>query len=76
MQFMTFNYLLILLYFLSSIVARRKTIYEYHRVNFSGDDIKNNTVIRMVALPTCLEYKDCAVCLDTNLEAFNVSDYR
>ncbi|XP_031638689.1 plexin domain-containing protein 2 [Contarinia nasturtii] len=51
--------------------ARRKTIYEYHRVNFPGQDIKNNTVIRMVALPTCLGFKDCASCLDTRLDAFN-----
>lgn len=26
--------------------ARRKTIFEYHRVNFPGPKITNNTVIR------------------------------
>lgn len=56
-----------------SKVARRKTIYEYHRVNFSGQDIKNNTLIRLKALPTCLEHTECVSCLSAELQAFNVS---
>lgn len=55
------------------VVARRKTIYEYHRVNFNGQDISNDTVIYLRALPTCLEHTDCVSCLDAKLEAFNVS---
>ncbi|BET00131.1 PSI [Nesidiocoris tenuis] len=44
--------------------VRRKTIYEYHRVNFPKDDIKNWTVIQMTALPTCLDYKTCESCVN------------
>ncbi|XP_055302223.1 plexin domain-containing protein 2 isoform X2 [Sitodiplosis mosellana] len=51
--------------------ARRKTIYEYHRVNFNGQDIANDTVIYLKALPTCLEHTDCVSCLDAKLETFN-----
>ncbi|XP_055844691.1 plexin domain-containing protein 2 isoform X2 [Episyrphus balteatus] len=43
--------------------ARRKTIYEYHRVNFGSSDITNSTVIYLKALPTCLTYTDCASCI-------------
>lgn len=43
--------------------ARRKTIYEYHRVNFGNDDIKNGTIIYLTALPTCLTSTDCQSCL-------------
>ncbi|KAE8743552.1 hypothetical protein FOCC_FOCC010877 [Frankliniella occidentalis] len=48
--------------------VRRKTIYEYHRVNFAN--IQNGTVIYLRALPTCLDMKDCTSCLTkiTNFE--------
>lgn len=48
--------------------VRRKTIYEYHRVNFPN--IQNGTVIYLRALPTCLDMKDCNSCLTeiTNFE--------
>lgn len=42
--------------------ARRKTIYEYHRITFSGKDIENNTIIDLKALPTCLNFTDCENC--------------
>lgn len=45
---------------------RRKTIYEYHRVTFNRDDIKNWTVIYMKALPTCVNLKDCYSCVAHN----------
>lgn len=48
---------------------RRKTIYEYHRVNFNRQDIKNWTVIYLNALPTCLEMDNCRDCL-TKLKGF------
>lgn len=44
-------------------VVRRKTIYEYHRVNFNRQDIKNCTVIYLKALPTCLNFDNCLDCL-------------
>ncbi|XP_031827091.1 plexin domain containing lethal (1) G0289 [Nomia melanderi] len=50
--------------------VRRKTIYEYHRVNFNRQDIKSWTVIYLNALPTCLEMDNCKDCL-TKLKDFN-----
>ncbi|XP_037027633.1 plexin domain-containing protein 2 isoform X2 [Bradysia coprophila] len=44
--------------------ARRKTIYEYHRVNFDGDDISNNTIITLTANPTCHNLTDCEKCVN------------
>lgn len=44
-------------------VVRRKTIYEYHRVYFNRQDIKNWTVIYLKALPTCLGMDNCRDCL-------------
>uniref|UniRef100_A0A1L8E3F4 Putative extracellular protein tem7 n=2 Tax=Nyssomyia neivai TaxID=330878 RepID=A0A1L8E3F4_9DIPT len=49
--------------------ARRKTIYEYHRVTFESNDIKNGTVIYLSAQPTCLTLTDCVACL-TKLSSF------
>ncbi|KAJ8938022.1 hypothetical protein NQ314_011634 [Rhamnusium bicolor] len=46
--------------------VRRKTIYEYHRVNFAKEDIKNWTVIYLKALPTCLSNHDCTSCLNSD----------
>lgn len=46
--------------------TRRKTIYEYHRVNFAKLDITNSTIIYLKALPTCLSYTDCASCVNHN----------
>ncbi|XP_053970308.1 plexin domain-containing protein 2 [Hylaeus volcanicus] len=50
--------------------VRRKTIYEYHRVNFNRQDIQNWTVIYLNALPTCLEMDNCRDCL-TKLKDFD-----
>jgi len=47
--------------------VRRKTIYEYHRVNFKKEDIKNWTVIYLNALPTCMEKKDCHSCVTSQI---------
>lgn len=47
--------------------VKRKTIYEYHRVNFSKEDIKNWTVIYLNALPTCHDMRDCEACLNANI---------
>ncbi|XP_023938012.2 plexin domain-containing protein 2 [Bicyclus anynana] len=42
--------------------VRRKTIYEYHRVSFKNYEITNNTILKLVALPTCLQYDSCQSC--------------
>ncbi|KRF97514.1 uncharacterized protein Dwil_GK10263, isoform B [Drosophila willistoni] len=46
--------------------ARRKTIYEYHRVSFTQQEITNATIIKLTALPTCLGFNDCASCINHN----------
>ncbi|KRF80854.1 plexin domain-containing protein 1 isoform X1 [Drosophila virilis] len=46
--------------------AHRKTIYEYHRVTFRQQEITNNTIIVLTALPTCLGYSDCQACINHN----------
>ncbi|KAH8272120.1 hypothetical protein KR044_002818 [Drosophila immigrans] len=46
--------------------ARRKTIFEYHRVTFGQQEITNNTIIMLTALPTCLDYHDCQSCMNHN----------
>uniref|UniRef100_A0A1A9WT35 PSI domain-containing protein n=1 Tax=Glossina brevipalpis TaxID=37001 RepID=A0A1A9WT35_9MUSC len=50
--------------------ARRKTIYEYHRVSFADTKIINSTIIHLKALPTCLQFTNCESCLthDTKFE--------
>merc|ERR1712018_760654 len=43
--------------------ARRKTIYEYHRVTLKDEPIKNKTAILFGALPTCNTNTDCESCV-------------
>lgn len=62
--------------FIFRLVARRKTIYEYHRINFNSQDIKNHTLIHLTALPTCLEFTECGKCVTNSLDAFKVCDWR
>lgn len=59
---------------MSVLVVRRKTIYEYHRVNFKKEDIKNWTVIYLNALPTCMEKSDCSSCVTADI-GFQVTKY-
>lgn len=49
-------------------LTKRKTIYEYHRVNFDSQDIANNTIISLTANPTCHSLKDCTSCIQ-NLDS-------
>lgn len=46
--------------------ARRKTIYEYHRLNMKEMNIRNETAIVFSALETCNMHKDCTSCLATS----------
>lgn len=43
--------------------ARRKTIYEYHRVTLKDEAIKNKTAILFAALHTCNTNTDCESCV-------------
>lgn len=50
---------------------RRKTIYDYHRLNMKDvQDIGNRTAIYLKALPTCNQYDSCEKCSSaaTNME--------
>lgn len=49
---------------------RRKTIYDYHRLNLKENpDITSQTAIYLKALPTCNQYDTCETCAKaTNLE--------
>ena len=44
-------------------VVRRKTIYEYHRVNMKGKKIESQTAIYLQALPRCNSKTTCRDCL-------------
>ena len=57
-------------------VVRRKTIYEYHRVNMKDHDITNLTAIYLKALPTCNLLISCDSCLgavDEENKSLNVT---
>lgn len=43
--------------------ARRKTIYEYHRLNMKNQEIRNETAIIFEALNTCNTNNNCEACL-------------
>ena len=45
------------------LVVRRKTIYEYHRVNLKNENISSHTAIVFKALFTCNTQKTCSECL-------------
>ncbi|CAG9854725.1 unnamed protein product [Phyllotreta striolata] len=49
-------------------LVRRKTIYEYDRVNFNKTFIKDWSTIVLKALPTCLDATDCNSCLSRDLK--------
>jgi len=54
--------------------ARRKTIYEYHRLNMKDKHIRNETAIVFSALETCNMHKDCSTCLATPENNANKAD--
>uniref|UniRef100_A0A674B6P1 Plexin domain containing 1 n=1 Tax=Salmo trutta TaxID=8032 RepID=A0A674B6P1_SALTR len=47
--------------------ARRRTIYEYHRVEIDTTKIINNSAFEFTPLPTCLQHTTCELCLISNL---------
>ncbi|XP_006638326.3 plexin domain-containing protein 1 isoform X2 [Lepisosteus oculatus] len=46
--------------------ARRRTIYEYHRVEVDPSKITNNSAFVFTPLPTCLQHETCESCLSSN----------
>uniref|UniRef100_A0A4W3HCV8 Plexin domain containing 2b n=1 Tax=Callorhinchus milii TaxID=7868 RepID=A0A4W3HCV8_CALMI len=47
--------------------VRRRTIYEYHRVELSMSKVTNMSAFEMFPLPTCLQYRSCATCINTEI---------
>ncbi|XP_051756892.1 plexin domain-containing protein 2 isoform X2 [Ctenopharyngodon idella] len=52
--------------------VRRKTIYEYHRVELLKTKITNSTAVEMLPLPTCLQFTSCTSCIASQIN-FNCS---
>lgn len=49
------------------LFIRRKTIYEYHKIDLLKKDITNNSAIYFTALPTCLDHHTCQECVDSEV---------
>ncbi|XP_065145398.1 plexin domain-containing protein 2 isoform X2 [Paramisgurnus dabryanus] len=52
--------------------VRKKTIYEYHRVELLKTKITNSTAVEMMPLPTCIQFKSCSSCITSQIN-FNCS---
>uniref|UniRef100_A0A9L0K746 Plexin domain containing 2 n=1 Tax=Equus asinus TaxID=9793 RepID=A0A9L0K746_EQUAS len=52
--------------------VRRRTIYEYHRVELQMSRITNISAVEMTPLPTCLQFNDCGSCVSSQI-GFNCS---
>uniref|UniRef100_A0A665X2W8 PSI domain-containing protein n=1 Tax=Echeneis naucrates TaxID=173247 RepID=A0A665X2W8_ECHNA len=52
--------------------VRRRTIYEYHRVELTKTKITNSTAVEMMPLPTCLQFTSCSTCISSQIN-FNCS---
>lgn len=47
--------------------AKRRTIYEYHRVEIDTTKIVSRSAFEFTPLPTCLQHTTCELCLTSNL---------
>ncbi|XP_037547157.1 plexin domain-containing protein 1-like [Nematolebias whitei] len=47
--------------------AKRRTIYEYHRVEIDATKIVSGSAFEFTPLPTCLQHTSCDLCLTSNL---------
>ncbi|KAK2511531.1 hypothetical protein Q9233_016848 [Columba guinea] len=52
--------------------SRRRTIYEYHRVELDTSKITNMSAVEFTPLPTCLQHQSCETCVGSEL-TFNCS---
>ncbi|KAK2536439.1 Plxdc2 [Columba guinea] len=52
--------------------VRRRTIYEYHRVELQMSKITNLSAVEMIPLPTCLQFTSCGTCVTAQI-GFNCS---
>nr|CAH0113248.1 unnamed protein product [Daphnia galeata] len=47
--------------------VRRKTIYEYHKVDKKTEEITNDSAIYFTALPTCVAFNSCDSCISNTI---------
>ncbi|XP_057189147.1 plexin domain-containing protein 2 isoform X2 [Triplophysa rosa] len=47
--------------------VRRRTIYEYHRVELLKSKITNSSAVEMLPLPTCLQFSSCEMCVTAQI---------
>ncbi|GAB1296760.1 Plexin domain-containing protein 1 [Apodemus speciosus] len=52
--------------------SRRRTIFEYHRVELDSSKITTSSAVEFTPLPTCLQHQSCDTCMSSNL-TFNCS---
>ncbi|KAM4884267.1 plexin domain-containing protein 1 [Sylvia borin] len=52
--------------------SRRRTIYEYHRVELDTSRISSLSAVEFTPLPTCLQHRSCEMCVSSEL-TFNCS---
>lgn len=52
--------------------VRRRTIFEYHRVELEMSKITNYSAVEMLPLPTCLQFNSCGSCVRSQI-GFNCS---
>ncbi|XP_035814065.2 plexin domain-containing protein 2-like isoform X2 [Amphiprion ocellaris] len=52
--------------------VRRRTIYEYHKVDIPKSKISSSTAVEMLPLPTCLQFSSCGPCVTSQI-GFNCS---
>ncbi|XP_072364645.1 plexin domain-containing protein 2-like [Scyliorhinus torazame] len=47
--------------------VRRRTIYEYHRVELQMSKVTNMSAVEMIPLATCLQYRSCFACVNAQI---------
>ncbi|KAM4844304.1 plexin domain-containing protein 1 isoform 1-T1 [Thomomys bottae] len=52
--------------------SRRRTIFEYHRVELDSSKITSTSAVEFTPLPTCLQHQSCDACMSSDL-TFNCS---
>uniref|UniRef100_A0A8C5JY53 Plexin domain containing 1 n=1 Tax=Jaculus jaculus TaxID=51337 RepID=A0A8C5JY53_JACJA len=52
--------------------SRRRTIFEYHRVELDSSKITSTSAVEFTPLPTCLQHRSCDACMSSDL-TFNCS---
>ncbi|XP_004378074.1 plexin domain-containing protein 1 [Trichechus manatus latirostris] len=52
--------------------SRRRTIFEYHRVELDPSKVTSTSAVEFTPLPTCLQHQSCDACMSSDL-TFNCS---